>query len=171
MAELVSFDVEESELDCGHFTMFWHGKGWSIAFDFRSSRAKSVQMLERAGQFLDASKFSADKGHASASVDNLFSSCELISKAMLILHRSPAVTAKTHGRVGSAINKWGKFGNVDAAFLKIYNRMSQERTSARYDASTEVTTPTAHDFDIVGRELETLKNAVAQQKMDRARAS
>src|ERR1043165_4187837 len=121
MKDLVSFDVDESELDCGHFTMFWHGSGWTINFDLRSGRAKSAQMIESAKQFFAAARYSFEKGHAGPCIDNLFSACELLSKAHLILHRSQAAKAKTHRTVSSAVNAWGRLGNIDNQFLKLFN--------------------------------------------------
>lgn len=163
LRNLVSFDVEESELDCGHFTMFWHGSGWSISFDLRSGRAKSAQMVESARQFLGTAQYAAAKGHAGPSVDNLFSACELLSKAQLILHRSHAAKAKSHRAVSSALNAWGRLGNVDRAFLTLFNRISNSRSAARYDAAAQVALPSDADFDIVGSELSRLEKAVAHR--------
>lgn len=167
MRDLVSFDVEEDELDSGHFTMFWHGSGWSISFDFRSGRAKSAQMIESSRQFLAAAQFSAGSGHAGPCVDNLFSACELLSKAHLILHQSRASQAKSHKAVSTALNLWGRLGNVDGEFLNLFNRMSNSRSVARYDAASEVALPSAEDFAVIERELQQLEAAVAHRTKER----
>ena len=73
--EFVGFDLEENELDAGHFTILWRKGGWFISFDFRVGRAKSDGMLAAASEFLEASRLSADSGLARPSVDNLFSAC------------------------------------------------------------------------------------------------
>jgi hypothetical protein len=163
MRDLVEFDVEEAELDCGHFTVFWYGTGWTGTFDFRSGRARCAQMVESARQFLSVARFAADNGHARPSIDTLFSACELLSRAQLILSRSPAAKAKRHGSVSSAINAWGRLGNIDEEFLKLYNRMAQARTPARYDAAATVAPPSAGDLDIVSRELALLEKQVAHR--------
>ena len=163
LRQLEGLDLEEDELDAGHFTLFWNGEGWFASFDFRAGRAKSTDILRLAGEFFETAQSAADKGHAGACVDNLFSACELASKARLILHRSPAAKAKKHGHVHSAINKWGHLGNVDEGFLKLYNRMWKTRPAARYDGAAQVEMPSKSDLRIVGREIEHLKEAVAQR--------
>lgn len=167
---LVSFDVEEDELDCGHFTMLWHGSGWIASFDFRAGRAKSSQMIESAKQFLASAQFSASRSHAGPSVDNLFSACELLSKAHLTLHHSRAAKSKTHAAVGSALNAWGKMGNINADFVTIFNRMSNLRSEARYGAA-QVEVPSSTDFEIVERELSLLEKAIAHKTKERVTAS
>lgn len=166
---LVSFDLDEEELDCGHFTMFWHGSGWVTSFDFRSGRAKASQMIASAMQFFAAAQFSASQSHPGPSIDNLFSACELLSKAHLMLHHSNAAKSKKHGAVSSALNAWGKLGNIDAGFVKIFNRMSNLRSAARYEAA-QLELPTAADFEIVQRELSLLERAVAHRTKERATA-
>ena len=93
MRQLEGIDLEEDELDAGHFTLFWNGEGWFASFDFRAGRAKSAEMLRLASEFLETALSAAGKGHAGACVDTLFSACELASKARLILHRSHAAKA------------------------------------------------------------------------------
>ena len=163
IGQLVGFDLEENELDAGHFTLFWDGEGWFASFDFRAGRAKSTDILRLASEFLETAQSAADKGHAGACVDTLFSACELASKARLILHRSPAAKAKKHGHVHSAINKWGHLGNVNEGFLKLFNRMVKARPAARYDGTAQVEMPSKSDLRIVRREIEHLKEAVAQR--------
>ena len=163
MRHLEGFDLEEDELDAGHFTLFWNGEGWFASFDFRAGRAKSTEILRLASEFLETAEYAADKGHAGACVDNLFSACELASKARLRLHRNPAAKTRTHGHVHSAINKWGHLGNVDEGFLKLFNRMVKARPAARYSGAAQVEMPSESDLRIVRREIERLKEAVAQR--------
>ena len=161
--DFVNFDLEEDELDAAHFTLLWSGEGWFVSFDFRAGRAKSAGLLKAASEFLDVAKFSAAKGHARPSVDNLFSACELVSKAHLILHRHLARRTKSHGAVHSAINDWRRLGNVNEEFVKLFNRMSHARSPARYDASAQVELPSQSDFHIVEREIEHLTEHVAHR--------
>jgi len=106
-------------------------------------------------------KVSAARGHTAPSVDNLFSACELVSKAHLILHRSPAGRAKSHGPVHSAINARRRLGNVNEEFVKLFNQMSNARSSARYDVGGQVEAPSQSDFQIVEREITDLTKHVA----------
>ena len=89
------FELPDELLDSGHFTIVRAGEGWRVFFNFLSGRAKAKDMLELAGQFLEAALSAKDRGHAGPAVDNLFSACELTSKAELILHRNPAASSKS----------------------------------------------------------------------------
>lgn len=163
---IVSFDVEEAELDCGHFTMYWTKTGWNVCFNFLTFRAKSIQIISAARQFLSAARIAATAALVRPSIDNLFSACELFSKARLILHDSRASKAKTHGSIGSAINAWGRLGNVNEDFLKLYNRMAQARAPARYDAAAMPALPTEADFLLLEQELDRLERQIAHRTHD-----
>jgi hypothetical protein len=47
LAAIEGFDVEEVELDCGHFTMFFSNPGWRILLNLKTGRA--VTLLGRKG--------------------------------------------------------------------------------------------------------------------------
>lgn len=144
------FDLPDELLDHGHFTIIRSGGGWRMFFNFLYGRAKAKDHLVLARQFLEASRVSAGKGHAGPAVDNLFSAAELISKAELILHRSSAAESKTHGRIASAINAWSKLGNIDAAFVALFNRLGQQRPGARYgNAQNRPPSPGSDDLELV----------------------
>ena len=160
MENFVSFDLDEEELDAGHFTLFWTGSGWIATFDFRAGRAKSAAMLKAAGEFLEVARLASNHGHTRPSVDNLFSACELVSKAHLILHRSSASKAKSHGPVQSAINAWRRLGNINDEFVHLFNRVSNTRSPARYDANADVSMPSPSDFRVIEDEIQQLMNFV-----------
>ena len=156
----VSFDLPDDELDAAHFTMLWNGSEWIFSFDFRAGRAKCFDMLAAARQFLEISKQSASKEYERPSVDNLFSACELVSKAHLILHRNPATSSKKHRAVKNEINRWRRYGNVNEQFVRLFNRISEERSPARYDPAARVQLPSQSDFHIVEREIDELMESV-----------
>lgn len=163
LQNFVAFDLEEEELNAGHCTMLWTGETWILTFDFRAGRAKCADMLAAARQFLEVAQFSAESGHARPSIDNLFSACELVSKAHLILHHNSASKAKTHGPVHTAINAWGRLGNVNDDFVRLFNQISNFRNPARYDAGAKVEIPSSSDFQLVEREIEFLSEHVARR--------
>jgi HEPN domain-containing protein len=149
------FDLPDEFLDNGHFTIISRGDGWGMHFNFLSGRAKAKDMLEHAGQFLEAALSSRDKGHAGPAVDNLFSASELISKAELILQRSRAVSSKKHKAIAVEINAWAKLGNIDAAFVALFNKISQQRPNARYgDKANRPPIPDPESFELVGAMIE-----------------
>ena len=161
MRNFVGFDLVEEELDAGHFTLFWTGNGWIATFDLRAGRAKSAAMLKAAGEFLEVARLASTYGHTRPSVDNLFSACELVSKAHLILHHNSASRAKSHGPVQSAINAWRRLGNVNDAFVHLFNCVSNTRSPARYDAKAEVSMPAQSDFKVVEDEIQQLMKLVS----------
>lgn len=173
MQNFVSFELDEEELDAAHFTLFWTGIGWIATFDFRAGRAKSVAMLKAAAEFLEVARLASTHGYTRPSVDNLFSACELVSKAHLILHRNAASRAKSHGPVQSAINAWRRLGNINDEFVQLFNRVSNTRSPARYDTNAEISMPTQSNFQVVEDEIQQLTNFVTPpaptQKDDRHR--
>jgi hypothetical protein len=103
-------ELPDELLDSAHFTIVRAGEGWHMFFNFLSGRAKAKDMLELAREFLEAALCAKDKGHGGPAVDFLFSANELISKAELLLHRSPAGSSRTHGSISTQINLWGGQG-------------------------------------------------------------
>jgi hypothetical protein len=150
LAHIESFELPDELLDSGHFTIIRAGEGWRMFFNFLSGRAKAKDMLELAGQFLEAAQSAKDNGHAGPAVDNLFSACELTSKAELILHRNPAASSKSHGPVASEINRWAKLGNIDTAFVDLFNKLRLQRPNARYgDKEHRPPIPEQDSFDVI----------------------
>ena len=159
LAHLEAFELPNDLIDHGHFTIIRRPDGWGMHFNFKSGRGKAQDMLRLAQQFLDASRHSAANGHAGPAVDTLFSAAELISKAELILHRNPAVQTKKHDPIKSAINAWSKLGNIDAAFVALYNRLHRDRPNARYgDEANRPPAPSFEDFELVAAVIEQTLN-------------
>ncbi|KQY19682.1 hypothetical protein [Rhizobium sp. Root482] len=164
-----TFELPDELLDHGHFTIVRSGEGWAMIFNFMSGRAKARDMLELANQFLEVAKTSSILGHAGPTVDNLFSASELICKAELILHRSRAVSSKTHSTISSAINNWSRLGNINAAFVALFNELGRQRPNARYgDATSRPPMPDAESFELVSVMIERGLESV-QKATDRAR--
>lgn len=158
---LERFEPIDEEIDCGHFTVIWTGKAFVLAFDFRSGKGKAITLLNLAKQFHWTSSKSFEHGYIGPAIDNLFSACELAAKARLILFRNPAATGKSHGTLQSAINLWGKMGNIDTEFLNILNRMGNARASARYNPDESILTLSADDIAVVKAEIEGLLSGVS----------
>lgn len=158
---LEDFELDPSELDAGHFTLFWLDGQWRAVFDFRVGRAKAGNLLDAAAEFLAAARFSSEQRHARASTDNLFSASELAAKARLILvpGRRPL---KRHKAAHSALNLWSRYGNVDAQFTKLFNRLCVSRRSARYEAA-QVAPPSQEDIALVEAEIVSLTKQVAHR--------
>lgn len=166
---LVQFDLLEEDLDHGHFTMLKGEKGWAVTFNFLTKRATCAQQVHSAKGFLQAARMLSKDGFTGPAVDNLFSACELASKAHLLLHHMLQKPVKTHGPIQSGINKWSKLGNVDADFVKLFNRLGQLRPGCRYEAdgSPEALLSDA-DFQLVEAEVTRLERQCHQIRLDQA---
>ncbi|WP_267381780.1 MULTISPECIES: hypothetical protein [unclassified Sphingomonas] len=151
LAEARRYELDDADMDCGHFTIIRRGVGWMIDFNFRSGRTKAADMLRLADQYQAAAVACVKSALEGPAVDNLFSACELAAKAELILHRSSAVKAKTHNPLKSAINAWGRLRNIDPAFVAIFNLLGQQRADARYKGAEAAKglMPSTDDLDLV----------------------
>ncbi|MFD1787522.1 hypothetical protein ACFSC3_08055 [Sphingomonas floccifaciens] len=163
LSRILSFDLIEEELDCGHFTIFWRGNGWATMFDFRNGRARCAELLASALQFVATARFSVESGFGAPAVDTLFSACELLSKVQLILSHSSAGDSRSHKSVASGINLWTRLGNGDANFVRLFNRLSNDRTRARYDASGHAVVPTLEEVELAERVGRALADEVRQR--------
>lgn len=149
---LEGFDILEEELDSGHWTVLWSGTRWFMSFNFLSNRGRCIDLLTKASQFRRTAADATERGHAAVAVDNLFSACELASKALLVASHVVELDAKTHGTVASRINSWRKLGNVEGAFVDLFNRLRELRPLYRYDASQSERMPiTDDDLELVAQ--------------------
>lgn len=155
----IMFDLDESELNSGHMTLFWTGNGWSLSFDLRPGRARSLETIDVATEFLSTAIHATQNGYHRAAIDNLFSACELLSKVRLVLYRSLAREAKSHKAVASAINRERNLGNVDAAFVEIFNRLANARDTARYKIG-RIEPLSDAELSIVRNEAEQLRASI-----------
>jgi HEPN domain-containing protein len=125
--------IDPEHADCGHATLVLIGESWHIAFDFRYHKSVAKEHLVTARQFLDAARFSIDRGAWASAVDNLFSAAELCSKALLVaFHDSDFAKRSSHASVHRRLNNWGKLGNVKPEYVTTFNRLSSWRAAARY---------------------------------------
>ena len=84
--EIERFELAPDELDASHATLFVINNKWRLIFNFQTRRAHAGQLLDKAEEFLATAEWCHAQGKVSACVDNLFSACELTSKAQLIVH-------------------------------------------------------------------------------------
>ena len=166
---LEDFELDPSELDAGHFTLFGLDGDWRAVFDFRSGRAKAGDLLGVAAEFLAAARYSVEQGNGNAGVDNLFSACELVAKSHLILQPGRG-RLRGHGTIKSALNLWSRYGNVDGQFTKLFNRLFDSRAAARYEAA-DVASPSLDDIGLVEAEIRSLRRGVGHRIRDKGTAS
>lgn len=161
---LQAFDLVEEELDCGHWTMLWTGKRWFIGFNFLNQRARCLDLLSKAEQFLQAATDACSRQHAAVAVDTLFSACELVAKAELVSSHVVGLEAKTHGSISSQLNRWRRMGNVEGAFVDLFNLLSGLRGRYRYDARVSDLTPVSDDdLQLVGAMISASRRRIGKK--------
>jgi hypothetical protein len=165
-ANLEYFDLEDDELDSGHFTMFFTGSGWSLSFDFRSGRPKCIELIEKALTFLAATRLSVEKGLAEPAIDSLFTAAELVAKTRLILSHEKADEWTSHKATATRINLMARMGNVSGAFRDLFNRLSKERNPAKYATGYEAAVPSWDDVDVVENMARALQESVKPRRPD-----
>ena len=142
---LVGFDLLPEELDAGHWTVLWTGTRWFCGFNFLKHRARCADLLVKAFQFAQAGEEARDRGHAAVAVDTLYSACELVAKAMLVAGHQLDLEARTHAAVATQLNLWRRVGNVEGAFVDLFNRLGRLRSRYRYDANVSEPMPISED--------------------------
>ncbi|TXN50125.1 HEPN domain-containing protein [Methylobacterium sp. WL2] len=156
---LQTFELVPEEVDYGHVTLFRIGDDWKCHFNFLRGRSRADALAVRAGNFLKAAKNAHENGWHDVAVDNLFSASELLAKANLIVHMQHGAEAKTHDPVKSAINQWGRLGNVEAEFVKLFNKLGDLRHIARYEVSDMSRLEQSADaFDVVAAQLVAIRD-------------
>jgi hypothetical protein len=163
-ANLEYFDLEDDELDSGHFTMFYTGSGWTVSFDFRSGRQKCIALLEKALTFLAATRLSIAKGLAEPSIDSLFTAAELVAKTRLILDHHRVDDWRSHKATATRINRLARMGNVSGAFRDLFNRLSKERNPAKYATGYEAVLPSRDDVDVIENMALALQESVKPRR-------
>ena len=159
------FDLGSDERDAGHFTLFCGTNGhWMGFFDFRMWRREVSELLDVAAEFLAAAKFSHGKRHARPTVDTLFTTCELMAKARLMLAQYPGIrSSERHGATHSALNSWSHQGNVDERFTQLFNRLTRVRKHAKYGTGIDITMPSHEEISLAETELQSLARSVSQR--------
>jgi hypothetical protein len=170
LANLETFDLLDDELDCGHFTIFWTGSGWIGTFDFRSGRAKCLALIEKASKFVSAAKLSISNQLSDPATDMLYTACELLAKVHLILAHLPADEWKTHKNISSHVNIQGRIGNIDSAFVNLFNCLYETRNHAKYATGYVSNPPTFDDLELADAMAARLRESASQRRPDRDRS-
>lgn len=147
---LESFDLPEEELDAGHWTLLFTGERWFVGFNFLSNRARCADLLKKAGDFVATAREARAAGRAAVAVDTLFSACELVAKAQLVASHIIELDSTSHKNIANQLNRWRSMGNVEGAFVDIFNRLGQLRPRYRYDAVVSDASPVSdEDLELV----------------------
>jgi hypothetical protein len=163
LSEIVGAKLIDEEEDCGHFTFVNMGGRLFLSFDFHYNRSASRSLVVLAKQFAEAAELCMERQLSEPCVDNLFNACELAARARIVLQGQEN---KSHGATHSRVNMDGKLGNVDAQFVRLYNKVSQGRTAARYGNSKFDVKVSADDFRVLRAEISLLEDRYLAQWPD-----
>ena len=160
------FELEDDELDYGHMTLIQNGKGWSVSFNFLRKRARGLALIAKSVEFFEAARLALARGHHAVVIDNLFSACELVSKADLISHH--IIDEKSnHKAIHSTLNQQRRLGNVDASFVDLFNSLSRLRPFYRYSSVTSDVSPVSEDdMSLVEAMIERAKSKLARMSKE-----
>jgi len=134
LGDIVGMQLTNDQPNAGHLTAILHRNNWYLLFDFRYNAARVARHLSVAREFLSAAESAYAAKHYHPAIDNLFASVELVAKSyLLMLPDERVLTSARHGFVSTHFNiHGGKHGNVDPAFVSLFNELAGEWTSARY---------------------------------------
>jgi len=125
--------TDEEDPNCGHITLHRIGDVWSMSFDFIYNKGHAKEHLSAAREFLTAAQQSLIANSMRVFVDTCFSAAELAAKALIFATPLPGENIKVpHKRIHSRYNLEAKYGNIDIAHTKAFNRLASLRDSARY---------------------------------------
>jgi hypothetical protein len=123
-----------SDPNAGHITMLLHRGSWFITFDLRYNRARILEYLEVADEYLGSAVDSLSMSRLRPFVDNLLAAAEHLARCYLMLHPDEALLRKdsSHNLVQTRFNQQSKFGNVDRRYVRLLNTLFELRKPARY---------------------------------------
>ena len=134
LGDILGIELTNDESNAGHLTAILHHNTWYLLFDFRYNAARIARHLSVAREFLSSAEAAQAAKQYHAAVYNVFAAVELAAKSyLLMLPDERVITSTRHGFVATQFNlHGGKHGNVDAAFVSLFNELTNEWTSARY---------------------------------------
>ena len=105
------------------------------------------------------------KQNARATIYNLFSACEHLAKARLMLVNYPRIrSSKRHNAVHSAINRYlANSDEVDKMLKDIFNRLARDRNPALYRPDVGVAPPSDEEIAFVDAQITLLARSVSQR--------
>jgi len=131
---IFGLQLTEDDANSGHLTAIFQNATWYLLFDFRYNAARIRRYVDVARQFMSASETSLSTNNHNAAAENLFAAVELMAKCYLMMLPDERFLRKTrHGFVATEFNRHGgKYGNVGAPYVELFNDLTAARINARY---------------------------------------
>jgi hypothetical protein len=133
LSQIESVELTDEDPNAGHLTAIVHHGRWHMFFDFRYNAGRIENLLKAADEFIAAATASAARGHAIATIDNLYDAVQLMAKSFLLTTpERAALESKTHGFIETRYNRQAKLGNVEPSSADLLNRLARLRPQTRY---------------------------------------
>jgi uncharacterized protein (UPF0332 family) len=134
-SEVVSIELTGNDPNAAHITVFFHQGTWYLSWDTRYNVQWIDTTIKTANEFMESARenLNSSPPRLRSFTENLFSSVELLAKAvLLVLSDKKVLRGKTHGLIKSNFNKWSNLGNIDSDFANLLNELERMRDPARY---------------------------------------
>jgi hypothetical protein len=99
-----------------------------VTFDFRYNRAKALEIIKRAREFLTIAKVAADTS-AAVALDLMFSAAELAVHSQMMTLQSEV---SNHQERARWLTQWARNGNAPGSYSELLYNLADLRSSARY---------------------------------------
>lgn len=158
------FKLLKEDANSAHVTYISLPNGSSfLTSDYRYNTLIRKDRLDTSIEFLEAARSALNSSHYRAFHKNLFASMEAGIAALLTsLPDKTYLNTKTHDSWKARINKWGQLGNVNKQFVKLFNRLAQDRNRARYGKFTIDWHKAAEMIALARQFLETIKTTIQE---------
>ena len=134
LENIVDVQLTADDTNAGHITLLLHRGTWFISFDLRYNRARIVEYLTTVDEFMAAARDALEQKRLRVFVDNLLAAVEHLARSLLLIHPDEDLLKKgsSHNLVQTRFNQHSRFGNVDARYSELLNRLWDLRKPARY---------------------------------------
>lgn len=136
LEELKDIKWHDKELDSNSarfFILKWNENYWVLNFDFRYNKAIVKEKIERAKEFLNASKKLNINDFLNVLIYNLWSCAELIIDAKLFLIAQLSQNTTEHKERKKQLRKFRKTSNIFSdEFCDYFLKLSSDKNNARY---------------------------------------
>jgi len=132
--EKIEWREETLDKDSAKFFIFkWNKNYWVLDFDFRYNKAMAKEKIERAKEFLNASRKLNVNDFLNVLIYNLWSCAELITDAKLFLIAQLSKNTTEHEERKKQLRKFRKTSNIFSdEFCDYFLKLSSDKNNARY---------------------------------------
>jgi|GEM_PF-3227477 len=131
---ITKFKLLKEDADSAHVTFANISNDLQFfRFDYRYNTLKRLRAFNTSKEFLTTAEGALYASNFRAFHENLFTAMECaISALLMFLPDSAYLNTKTHDAWKTRINLWAHNGNVDHAFVDLFNTLHKNRQTARY---------------------------------------